>query len=122
MSATQALRASIVAKITAAGFDAYDDAADVKRLPCVLVDAPVITGVATARVCNINVEVPVFVLTNGPANNAALTEQLEIVEALIPLLRPERADPGPLQVGTNVYPAYELTVHRTIKLDHEEGS
>ncbi len=115
MSAIFDLRTSIAAKITDAGFVAVTDPRELKP-PCVMVDAPAVIGIAAARVCSAEVELPVFVVVAGPVNDASLDVQLDIVEALIPVLRPERCEPTLLQVGTNVLPAYELSLSRTVTL------
>lgn len=121
MSAAGDFRAELAQKASDAGFLAVTDPAKVVP-PCVLVDVPVYGETLGLRPCSVNVTVPVFVVARGPAGEASLGPHLDMVEALIPILRADRSDPTLLEVGTNQYPAYELTITRPLRLNPSEGS
>lgn len=121
MSAAGDLRAELADKATDAGFLAVTDPAKVVP-PCVLVDVPEYGDIIGLRPCSVQVTLAVFVVARPPADEASLGPHLDMVEALIPVLRPDRVLPTLLQVGTNQYPAYEFTVSRPLRLTPSEGS
>ena len=116
MSYTEALDQLVQAAETATGLKATRNPAEVGSLVaaeggCVFVQFPTHVG---RLLCGANLEVPVSLVAPAPADLTSVDWLLDHFDALAEFIGPRDISNGPLDVGSNTYPAVTATAQITV--------